>query len=167
MDNYKGFFYAKNKEQKYFEGGAHFKNKDLYEILSFLSGISSEKDNNASFNLKENNKLEYKDNNLNINKKKIKIKTRNFNLKNYANNPNTQNTQIIINDHNILNLINIKSRNYPQNFYLDETNKNYNRTNTSIFNNYKKDNIRDNLIKIFIQKRNIQKNEKKLIINII
>ena len=37
MENYKCFFYKNNKEQKYYEGGAHFKYKDLYEILSFLA----------------------------------------------------------------------------------------------------------------------------------
>ena len=171
MDNYKGFFYKNNKEQKYYEGGAHFKYKDLYEILLILEGIESEKDNDTNFNIKENNKLEKIDNNLNINKKTIKIISRNFNQLKYANNPNTQNTQIIFNNHNILkNILNNKSnlgnsisRNYPQNIYLDENNKNYNKTNTTIFNNNHKDNnIRDNFIKTFIQKRNILKNGEKI-----
>ena len=37
MDEYKGIYYNDNKEQKYYEGGAHFKYKELYKILEELS----------------------------------------------------------------------------------------------------------------------------------
>ena len=33
MDNYRGIYFNNQKEQKYFEGGAHFKYKDLYNKL--------------------------------------------------------------------------------------------------------------------------------------
>ena len=36
-NDYKGIFYEDNSERKYYEGGAHFKYKDLYKILEELS----------------------------------------------------------------------------------------------------------------------------------
>ena len=38
MNNYKGVFYKETKEKNYYEGGAHFKYKDLYEVLLLLGG---------------------------------------------------------------------------------------------------------------------------------
>ena len=37
MEDYKGIYYNDDIEQKYYEGGAHFKYKDLYKILEELS----------------------------------------------------------------------------------------------------------------------------------
>ena len=37
MDEYKGIYYNYDKEQQYYEGGAHFKYKELYKILEELS----------------------------------------------------------------------------------------------------------------------------------
>jgi hypothetical protein len=37
MDEYKGIYYNDDKEQQYYEGGAHFKYKELYKILEELS----------------------------------------------------------------------------------------------------------------------------------
>lgn len=37
MEDYKGIYYNDDTEQKYYEGGAHFKYKDLYKILEELS----------------------------------------------------------------------------------------------------------------------------------
>jgi hypothetical protein len=36
MNEYKGIYYNDNTEQKYYEGGAHFKYNDLYKILEEL-----------------------------------------------------------------------------------------------------------------------------------
>ena len=36
MDNYKGLYYKESKEQKYYEGGAHFSYEELYEILLYI-----------------------------------------------------------------------------------------------------------------------------------
>ena len=33
MDEYKGIYYGDSTEPKFFEGGAHFKYKDLYRCL--------------------------------------------------------------------------------------------------------------------------------------
>ena len=33
MEEYKGIYYNDDKEQQYYEGGAHFKYKELYKIL--------------------------------------------------------------------------------------------------------------------------------------
>ena len=37
MDEYKGIYQKDDKEQQYYEGGAHFKYKELYKILEELS----------------------------------------------------------------------------------------------------------------------------------
>ena len=37
MKEYKGIYYNDDKEQQYYEGGAHFKYKELYKILEELS----------------------------------------------------------------------------------------------------------------------------------
>lgn len=36
MQEYKGLYYNDNTEQQYYEGGAHFRYKDLYQILEEL-----------------------------------------------------------------------------------------------------------------------------------
>ena len=36
MDNYKGLYYKESKEQRYYEGGAHFSYEELYEVLLYL-----------------------------------------------------------------------------------------------------------------------------------
>lgn len=37
MEEYKGLYYNEVAELKYYEGGAHFKYKDLYRLLEELS----------------------------------------------------------------------------------------------------------------------------------
>ena len=37
MEGYKGIYYNDDKEQQYYEGGAHFKYKELYKILEELA----------------------------------------------------------------------------------------------------------------------------------
>ena len=36
MEEYKGLYYNDNTEQQFYEGGAHFRCKDLYQILEEL-----------------------------------------------------------------------------------------------------------------------------------
>ena len=36
MDDYKGLYYKETKEQKFYEGGAHFSYEELYQILLYL-----------------------------------------------------------------------------------------------------------------------------------
>lgn len=170
MDNYKGAFYKNSKEQRYFEGGAHFRYKDLYEMLSFLGGVLPKKENDNN-NIPSGNIVKYIYNS-DINKNLLKPKTRNKNQFNYINNPNTQITfsknkiQKYINNKSTKNTGNIKSRNIPNNNFFDEINKNYNKTNTNILNYNQKNCMRFNLIQNFINKnRNYQNNEEKDSIN--
>ena len=46
MEEYKGMFYGETIGLKYYEGGAHFKYKDLYKELQKLSKINSVKEDN-------------------------------------------------------------------------------------------------------------------------
>ena len=164
MDNYKGIFYNDSKEQHYYEGGAHFRYKDLYDMLTILGGILPEKDYDIDSVLIIHNNNTNLDNYLN--KKKTKNRTRNFNQINYVNNTNTQ---LTFNKQNLLknNLNNtskdlnkIKSRNDKN--YFGETNNNYNRTNTSIYK-YNQNTIRNNLMQTFLNKKersNLNKEKK-------
>ena len=165
MDNYKGIFYNDSKEQHYYEGGAHFRYKDLYDMLTILGGLLPEKDYDIDSALIIDNNNTNLDNYLN--KKKTKNRTRNFNQINYVNNPNTQ---LTFNKQNLLknNLNNtskdlnkIKSRNNKN--YFGEKNNNYNRTNTSIYNKYNQNTIRNNLMQTFLNKKersNLNKEQK-------
>jgi hypothetical protein len=36
MEEYKGIYYGDSSEQKFYEGGAHFKYIELFKILDFL-----------------------------------------------------------------------------------------------------------------------------------
>ena len=49
MDNYKGIYYKETKEQKYYEGGAHFQYKVLYNILLDLGGVIYQDDNSNNY----------------------------------------------------------------------------------------------------------------------
>lgn len=50
MENYKGVYYGENIEQHYYEGGAHFKYKDLFHIL--LSLYKEKNKKNITYNSK-------------------------------------------------------------------------------------------------------------------
>ena len=93
MDNYKGIYYNESKDPKIFEGGAHFRYKDLYNILLSLGGQLQNDSNhtihiNKHINEKIYNNAVYK---LEKEKeKKMRPKTRNITNFNYINNPNTK-----------------------------------------------------------------------------
>ena len=57
MDEYKGIYYGDETEQKYYEGGAHFKYIKLYKILERIA--------------RERNQIERQKKILSIRKKKI------------------------------------------------------------------------------------------------
>ncbi len=106
MEDYKGIYYGEEKEQKSFEGGAHFRYKDLYNILKILGGEINENDENKNSDLLDiktifnanfnNNEYNYSNNNDNINFNNNpltnieKSHSRNLNKFNYLNNPNTK-----------------------------------------------------------------------------
>ena len=90
MKDYKGIYYNESKEQKFFEGGAHFRYKDLFKILISLGGIIPE--NNYLYSNVQK-KIDINKNKFNINSfssnkqkdKKNKPKTRNINNFDYLN----------------------------------------------------------------------------------
>ena len=162
MDNYKGIYYNESKEQKYFEGGAHFRYKDLYKTLMDLGGIMPEDNyNNTSKNNENSDKILSLSNLLQkAQEKKINQKTRNINHFNYANNPNTQitfnknsasKTKYLVKK----NSCNNHSRNVDNNFFFDEANKNYTNVNTFSFNNNKKSFVKNNMTQNLILEKGI------------
>ena len=95
MRDYKGLYYNESKERKFFEGGAHFRYKDLFKVLVSLGGILTEDNSKNGTTLKNNNV--YTTINKNINSitekekyKKSRPRTRNINNLNFINNPNTK-----------------------------------------------------------------------------
>ena len=172
MDNYKGIYYNESKEQKYFEGGAHFRYKDLFKTLMDLGGIMPEDNyNNTSKNNeinKNNDKILSLSNLLQKNQeKKINQKTRNINQFNYVNNPNTRitfnknsinKTKYLVKKNSFIN----HSRNVDNNHFFDETNKNYTNVNTFSFNNNKKSFLKNNMTQNLILEKGINlENEEK------
>ena len=172
MDNYKGIYYNESKEQKYFEGGAHFRYKDLFKTLMDLGGIMPEDNyNNTSKNNeinKNNDKILSLSNLLQKNQeKKINQKTRNVNQFNYVNNPNTRitfnknsinKTKYLVKKNSFIN----HSRNVDNNHFFDETNKNYTNVNTFSFNNNKKSFLKNNMTQNLILEKGINlENEEK------
>ena len=64
MEEYKGIYYGDETEQKFYEGGAHFKYNKLYKILEILVKERNKKE-------KENKQeLLYVHKNKNLNNKK-------------------------------------------------------------------------------------------------
>ena len=164
MENYKGVYYNDTKEQKFYEGGAHFKFKDLFNILKVLGGVLPEEDHIHPSNSFIKNKTINKENNLDLNiniifneeqEEKIKQRTRNINQFNYINNPNTQitfnkNSRSKNNNLSIKKSYMAPSRNIDKNsIFFDEINKNDNNINGSTFNY----SIKNNLTQTFLHKR--------------
>ena len=178
MENYKGVYYNDTKEQKYYEGGAHFKYKDLFNILKALGGVLPEEEHINPSNSFIKNKNINKENNLDLNiniifneeqEEKIRQRTRNINQFNYINNPNTQ---ITFNKNSISknNNLSIKktymapSRNIDKNsIFFDEINKNSNNINSSTFNYSIKNNLKNNLTQTFLLKRRNKLNSEEKI----
>ena len=165
MDNYKGIYYKETKEQKYYEGGAHFPYKVLYTILLNLGGTiySDEYTNNCNkyfpdyLSLKKHNE-----------KKIIKYKTRNIE-QNKCINMNNPNTLVKHSSQNILVNREKRKKNYmSRNNYkilYNDNNTDINKRNfaPSININQTKKNIIDNhLLKILLNKKDKEKhNEEK------
>ena len=85
MLNYKGLFYNDQKQKKYFEGGAHFKYKDLVKVLEELKEKQDEKENedkahnkNKSLDYNQNQDILINDNRRNILESTNKEKNRNY-----------------------------------------------------------------------------------------
>ena len=148
MRDYKGLYYNESKERKFFEGGAHFRYKDLFKLLVSLGGILTEDNSKNGTTLKNNNV--YTTINKNINSitekekyKKSRPRTRNINNLNFINNPNTK---ISLNSNmpqkrsnlSINNLNHIRHKNFiikDLNLFEEKitNNKNYNKNNKTTF----------------------------------
>ena len=181
MENYKGVYYNEKKEQKFYEGGAHFKFKDLFNMLKVLGGVLPEEDHINPSNSFIKNVSNDRENNLDINinsifneeqEEKLKQKSRNINQFNYINNPNTQIT-FNKNNRSKNNNLSIKksfmapSRNVDRNsLFFDEINKNYNNINSSTFNYSIKNDLKNNLTQTFLHKRRNNLNSEEKINNI-
>ena len=159
MENYKGIYYKETKEQKYYEGGAHFPYKVLFNILLDMGGIVLQDEYNDNYNINSQNILLLKE----IGEKnKIKYKTRNLERhdKIYKNNPNTlikYSSQNIINNKendkkNYLSR-NVNNSLYNNNVYLNK--KNYG----TLINIHQSKKNNDNLLyKKSKEKQNEEKN---------
>ena len=175
MDNYKGIYYNDSKEQKFFEGGAHFKYESLFKVLLSLGGKLKEENYSNNSGLIHNYRKEQiqidKDINYLLKKvegKKSKYKTRNLAEFSYINNPNTK---IKLNTRNmgqkdqlsIKNENHFRSRNANTNQFFERNNDSYiNKTATSLTNNNIKNNINSNLINYLLYKKELaMKNEEK------
>ena len=47
MNEYKGIYYQDDTEQHFYEGGAHFKYQDLFNILDSLSKLNKKRNQSA------------------------------------------------------------------------------------------------------------------------
>jgi len=163
MDNFKGIYYKETKEQKYYEGGAHFPYKVLFNILLDLGGIVSHDEYNYNYSTNEQNLLLLKEKEERI---RNKYKTRNFDQhdSNYKNNPNTlikYSSQNILNnkENDKKNYIsrNVKNSLYNNNIHLSK--RNY---GTSINIHLSKKNTDNHLLQILLNKKAKEKqNEEK------
>lgn len=169
MEDYKGIYYNDTKEQKFYEGGAHFKYTTLYKILLSLGGVTVDEEyEHSSINSYRMEKIKSnKDIDSLLRKvegKKSKYKTRNLAHFSYVNNPNTQ---IKLNPHNT-NLskkvflskkdfyLRNDNNNNDHSYFFDKRNRNkYNDyTNSTLsINNLSKDNINNLLMHILLNKR--------------
>ena len=164
MENYKGIYYNETKEQKYYEGGAHFPYKVLFNILLDLGGVINPDDNmnnynHSNINMIKVNQLEEK--NL------IKYKTRNYKQNNMMN-MNNPNTLIkYISKNNLYNKENYKnnfiSRN-DKNKLFNENKFFHKKENTTTYNmsKSKRKNMDNHLLQILLNKKaKEKKNEEK------
>ena len=163
MDNYKGIYYKETKEQRYYEGGAHFPYKVLFNILLNLGGTLSQ---NEYINNYNNNDDINRDNYIKNSRDKnlIKYKTRNIdNNDKYRNNPNTliKHSSSKLNNNNENSKQKYISRNDANliyNNYSYFNNRNY-ATSSNI--NHAKKNIDNHLLQILLSKKEKEKNNEQ------
>lgn len=160
MENYKGIYYKETKEQKYYEGGAHFSYKVLFNILLDLGGTFPQKDYNDNYSI---NNIPFKKQEDKI---KVKYKTRNLEQNEYKfkNNPNTlikYPSQNMINnkENNNKNCISRNYRNSLYNAYSYLKNKNF---GTCINSHQPKKNLDNHLLHVLLNKKEkVKYNEEK------
>ena len=176
MEDYKGIYYNESKEQKFFEGGAHFRYKDLFKILKSLGGLIPE---NNYFYSNIQKKMDINKNKFNLNSfsshkqkdKKQKPKTRNINNFIYVNNPNTKKTcnsnkvhkkgQLSIKNFNrnksnniLINDGNLQEEKKRNNYIIDEL--------SNLHPNTQRYHANNNLVKTFLSKNIKYSNNKNI-----
>ena len=122
--HYKGIYYGENKEQKFFEFGAHFKYSDLYNQLEILYDKINKNEQKSLIRNKSNDKpkkiplieeekktiIRNNNNNIYLNKN---YKTDNLNLSKTINNTDKRKKANLINSNNVnLNL----NKNFNQSY---------------------------------------------------
>ena len=174
MENYKGIYYKDTKEQKYYEGGAHFKYKTLFNALLSLGGLLIE-DNKNNYLINSDKKQQFKSNKdinsllIKVEGKQSKYKTRNIGQFNYLNNPNTQIKQTQNNQHHKKNNLSLKDYNNNRNnnfgYFMEKKHSYCKRAITSLsINDENKKIVNNNLIQMLLNK-NALKNEVKIDVN--
>ena len=174
MENYKGIYYKDTKEQKYYEGGAHFKYKTLFNALLSLGGLLIE-DNKNNYLINSDKKQQFKSNKdinsllIKVEGKQSKYKTRNIGQFNYLNNPNTQIKQTQNNQHHKKNNLSLKDYNNNRNnnfgYFMEKKHSYCKRAITSLSINVEnKKIVNNNLIQMLLNK-NALKNEVKIDVN--
>ena len=166
MENYKGIYYNEEKEPKLYEGGAHFKYKNLFKILLSLGGVLVDDDSHHSISKYKKNEHIKSNKDINsllikVREKKSKYKTRNLAALIYDNNPNP-NTQIKhgnkLNTKNSLSIKDFNSRNNNKARIMNKKYSYYKKAITSVsINNLhkKKTRINNDLITIILRKKEI------------
>ena len=164
MENYKGIYYKETKEQKYYEGGAHFPYKVLYNILLNLGGViyNDEYINNGN-NYNPDYLLIKKQNEKNI----IKYKTRNIEQNKYMN-MNNPNTLVKYSSQNIIFNQEKRKKSFisrnNNNFLYSDNDTNLNKGNyvTSInIHQTKKNNIDNHLLKMLLNRKEKEKHHEE------
>ena len=173
LNEYKGIFYKDNKEHKFYEGGAHFKYKELYKKLLILKKENEKEiyplisDNHIIKNLKnrsDENSQSIK-NNIRIKKVLSSIKNENLNIEKKNIEKKKNMSQIDINPNIYLNNSNfnyyklgsLKLRN-NSNLFLKERNSSIGNKNqyNLITNKHLLYNSLNNDIKNFPKKMNLK-----------
>ena len=184
MDDYKGLYYKETKEQKFYEGGAHFSYEELYQILLYLK---DEQDKKQKEELKESSKNKSTNKNKSnsnnhiydliqnhkyTNDNKAKTRTRNIGSNCLYNNPNTLIKKSVGKNKNQTQQTNIglsfndknekfKSRNYKNDYALfyNRTTNQINRDDKNILPDTEISGLRTkNNLSNYIQKKLIGKN---------
>ena len=160
---YKGIYYGESKQQKFFEGGAHFKYSDLYRQLELLRG---EKYNNENIRKKINENHNFLQIGSFYNEEKpIKniIHTRNIN-KNYLNYPNTQITNF---NRTMSNMDKYRKKSESKNLDINPSIETYQKINKINNISYipNRDKLRNNSLASNNSNKNISRNKNSNLMN--
>jgi hypothetical protein len=137
MDNYKGLYYKESKEQRFYEGGAHFSFEELYKVLLYLK---EEQDKSKEANQQQKENLKNQNSNKisilsGINSNICKSDLLKTNNNNFINNINKG-------QHKTRNAINNCFNNNPNTKIKKNSNKNGNRhLSIGISYNYNKNSL--------------------------